>query len=152
MSMNSGYFVLFHSGGMVKAATIPSAPRSFTFRGSTYQPSKRVLTDFNHLVRAGVLVGFQFLSPEDAGDEFLSSRFVRDSRNVDLAYEGSKTPILEIYLGNREQAESDQAAVFGGLVFATSDHNYILVLPRVTWADLEIGFELALGDSPSPNA
>jgi hypothetical protein len=147
--MSSGYFVLFHSEGMVKAITVPSAPRSFTFQGKTYQPSKQFLIDFNHLVKGNVLVGFQFLSPEDAGKEFLSSRFVRQSRNVHFPQ--GEAPILEIYLGSREDAETDQAAVFGGLVFATVEHDYILALPQVTWADLELGFELAPEDSPSPN-
>lgn len=69
--MSAGYFVLFHSEGIVKAVTIPSTPKGFTFGGSTYQYCKH--TDFNHLVRGSVLVGFQFLSPEDMGDEFLSA-------------------------------------------------------------------------------
>lgn len=146
--MSAGYFVLFHSEGMVKAVTIHSTPKGFTFGGSTYQYCKH--TDFNHLVRGSVLVGFQFLSPEDMGDEFLSSQFVRDSRNVVLDYWGGKTAVIEIYLGSREEPETDQAAVFGGLVFASGQQDYILALPRVPWADLEFGFELATGDIPSP--
>lgn len=149
--MNSGYFVLFHSEGMVKANTIPCTPRSFTFRGSTYQRCGRSLTEFNHLVRGRVLVGFQFLSPKDASDEFLSSRFINGSRNVSLEYWGDTSPVLEIYLGSREKAESDQAAVLGAWLFAGGEQDYILALPRVAWADFEFGFELASDDSPSPN-
>jgi hypothetical protein len=149
--MNLGYFVLFHSEGMVKTTTIPSSPPSFTFRGSTYQRCRRFLTEFNHLVRGRVLVGFQFLSPKDAGDDFLASRFVTSSRNVSLEYWGGTSPVLEIYLGSREKAESDQAAVLGGWLFAGGEQDYILVLPRMTWADFEFGFQLASDDSPSPN-
>lgn len=151
--MSSGYFVLFHSEGMVKATTIPSPsfPATFTFRGNTYPRCRRSLTEFNHLVRGNVLVGFQFLSPKDAGDEFLSSRFVCDSRNVNLDYWGGCSPVLEIYLGSREKAESDQAAVLGAWMFAGGEQDYILALPREVWADFELGFELASEDSPLPN-
>lgn len=149
--MSSRYFVLFHSEGMVKATTIPSIPRGFTLRHSTYQPCTRSLMEFNHLVRGNVLVGFQFLSPGDAGDEFLSSRFVRGSRNVNLEYWGGTSPVLEIYLGSREERESDQAAVLGAWLFAGGEQDYILTLSRESWADFELGFELTSEDSPSPN-
>jgi hypothetical protein len=107
--------------------------------------------EFNHLVRGNVLVGFQFLSPGDAGDEFLSSRFVRGSRNVNLEYWGGTSPVLEIYLGSREERESDQAAVLGAWLFAGGEQDYILTLSRESWADFELGFELTSEDSPSPN-
>ncbi len=149
--MSSGYFVLYHSEEMVKATTIPSTPRSFTFRGSTYQRCRQSLTEFNHLVRGNVLIGVQFLSPEDAGEEFLSSRFVRGSRNVNLEYWGGTSSVLEIYLGSREQAEGDQAAVLGAWLFEGGERDYVLMLSRESWADFELGFELASGDIPLPN-
>src|SRR5262245_37631541 len=110
MPVTQKWFVLFHTEGMVKAMTIPSAPTGFEFRAKTYHPAKRPLIEFNHLLRHGLLVGFQFLSPQDAGEEFLASRFILESRNIHLARWGCNTPVLEIYLGNREEAESDQAA------------------------------------------
>jgi hypothetical protein len=149
--MSSAYFVIFQSEGMVKATTIPSFPAGFTFRGRTYQRCQRSVTEYNHLVKGNILVGFQFLSPENAGEEFLSSRFVRGSRNVTLEYWGGTSPVLEIYLGCREQAESDQAAVLGAWLFEDGEQDYILTLSREPWANFECGFELVSDDSPSPN-
>jgi|DewCreStandDraft_4_1066084.scaffolds.fasta_scaffold46456_1 hypothetical protein len=149
MPVTPQYFVLFESEGMVKAITIPIAPVGFEFRGKTYHRCQRSLLEFNHLLTGGLLVGFQFLSPEDAGNDFLSSRFVRESRNVALTYWGSDIPVLEIYLGSREHAETDQASVLGPLTFATSEEHYILALPRVTWAQFELGFELVTDGGPS---
>ncbi len=150
MPVTPQYFVLFENEGMVKAITIPFAPVGFESRGKTYHRCQRSLLEFNHLTRGHILVGFEFPSPEDAGEEFLSSRFVLNSRNVVLSKPDGGYPVLEIYLGSREGAESDQGLALGVSMFVSAEQDYILVLPRVTWAEFHLGFELVTDGGPSP--
>lgn len=150
MPVTPQHLVLFKSEGIAKAMTIPFAPGGFEFEGKVYRPSRRSLLEFNHLIRGHILVGFEFPSPEDAGEEFLSSRFVLDSRNVVLSKPDGVYPVLEIYLGSREGAESDQGLALGVSMFVSVEQDYILVLPRVTWAEFELGFELVTDGGRSP--
>lgn len=150
MPIDSQHFVLFQSGGMVKAMIIPSVPNSFIFEGRTFSRAESALIEFSHLIRETVLVGFEFLSPEDAGEKFLSSRFICDSQNVSLTYWAPTQPVLEIYLGDKTGAESDQGSALGISTFVTAEQDYILGLPRMTWAQFELGFDLVTDGGPSP--
>ena len=140
----SHYFVLYHSEGAVKAVTVPSFPSSLAFEGKCYQPSKRSLIDFNHLLRGLTLVGFDFLNSDDGGPEFLSSRLIRNSSNVTL-----KDGILAIHLGGVEDAESDQGSFMGASLFETPQHEYIIVLPCLAQYWSHLGFELMTNQTPT---
>ena len=140
----SQYFVLFHSEGVVKAMTVPSLPSSLAFEGKCYQPSKRSLIDFNHLLRGLTLVGFDFLNSDDGGPEFLSTRFIQSSSNANL-----KDGTLAIYLGSTEDAESDQGSFMGASLFEAPHHEYMIVLPCLPQYWSHLGFELVVNGSPT---
>jgi len=108
-------------------------------------PSTDVLTDFDHLVADNALIGFQFLSPEDASESFLTSRFIRDCRNVSLGR------MLEIFLAPNAEAESDQGSFLGVGLFDDGTQDYIMVIPRVENAWLPLGFEPETQFIPVPD-
>lgn len=143
MPVSQQYFVLFHSEGAIKAVIAPSFPGSLAFEGQSYQPSKRSLIDFNHLLRGLTLVGFDFLNSRDGGPEFLSSRLIRNSSNVSL-----KEGTLAIHLCGFEDAESDQGSFMGASLFETPQHDYIIVLPCLPQYWSHLGFELVTNRSP----
>jgi hypothetical protein len=144
------YFCLFRSQGVVKATAVPLLPAGFSFHRKVYRPSRRSLIEFNHLTQGAILVGFQFLSPEDGGQAFLSSQFVCESGNARLENWGAHCPVLEIHLGNCAEAESDQGSFLGVSQFETREDDFIIVIPCLPQYWSELGFELETRDVPVP--
>jgi len=138
---------------MIKASIIPSVPSAFAFEGRRFDPSKNFFAHYSHFIRGPVLVGFEFPSADEAGEEFLSSRFVSESDNVRLErseHLGHKFAQFEIWLGDKAGAESDQFLALGTWMFESSDRDYIIVIrcERQYWWS-ELGFNLAM-EGPIP--
>ncbi len=146
------YFVLFQTEGMIKASIIPSVPPAFIFQSKRFDPSQFFLVHYNHLVRGNVLVGFQFPCAEEGGKAFLVSRFANESANAHLQgqhRDGHLFAELDIWLGGKEGAESDQFLAMGTWMFESSDRDYIIVIPceRQYWWS-ELGFTFAKENAP----
>lgn len=132
---------------MIKASVIPSVPTAFTLDGKHFQPEEKFLAHYNHLICGKRLVGFEFPCASEAGDAFLVSRFANESANAELQgryREGVIDAELNIWLGSKEGAESDQFLALGTWMFESADHDYIILVPcdcQYYWS--ELGFELA---------
>ena len=138
---------------MIEATIIPSVPKAFTFEGQRFTPSKQFPAHVNHLVRGFALVGIQFPCADEAGDAFLVSRFANESANAHLrgGRESERTfAELDIWLGHKADAESDQGLYLGTSMFESATKEFIIVVPcdcQYSWSDL--GFEPAK-DGPTP--
>jgi len=146
MPVSQQYFVLFHREGRVYASTLPSYPATLSYGGKRYSLSRRSLIEFNHLIRGGIMAGFDFLSPEDGGKEFLASQFVQGSANVRI-HEGT----LEIVLGTSEDVQSDQGAFMPASLFQTAQNDFLIVLPCLPQYWSGLGFELITDGGPTPD-